>query len=74
LRLYYDSTARASQLAAAMEANPLGHYYLYSNESNLFLDAVPASGTTAKYMDSAGVNFAGRNPWKEIGAWRVTVQ
>ena len=39
--------------------------------STLFLDGTAPAGTTAKYKDSASVNFNGGNPWKEVGTWKA---
>jgi len=32
----------------------------------------PAAGT-AKFKDSLSLNFAGGNPWQEIGTWSMTI-
>jgi hypothetical protein len=40
-----------------------------NNPSTLFLNNTPPSGTTAKFKDSAGLNFSGGNPWTDIGTW-----
>ena len=50
------------------------NFYLHgsgatANPATLFLDVAAPTGTTAKYRDSAGVNFNGGNPWKELGVW-----
>jgi hypothetical protein len=51
-------------------------FYLHGTGPNanppvLFLDNAASSATTEKYRDSAGVNFSGGNPWKEIGTWTI---
>ena len=59
--------------AARIEAAPID-LYLHGTGSNgnpsvLFLNEVASAATTAEYQDSAGVNFNGGNPWKDIGSW-----
>jgi hypothetical protein len=51
-------------------------FYLHGTGPNanppvLFLDNTAPTATTEKYRDSAGVNFSGGNPWREIGTWTV---
>jgi hypothetical protein len=81
LRLYYDSIARASRIDFDVSLTD-PRFYLHSdggictsNESfavtNRFLDINPPDGTLVKCKDSAPLNFAGGNPWKEIGTWSV---
>jgi uncharacterized delta-60 repeat protein len=40
-----------------------------SNPQTIFLDNTAPTATSAKFKDSAAVNFSGGNPWKEIGTW-----
>jgi hypothetical protein len=40
-----------------------------NNPPTLVLDQAAPTAGTAKFRDSASVNFSGGNPWKEIGAW-----
>lgn len=40
-----------------------------ANPSNLFLNGTGPTATIAKYKDSAGINFAGGNQWKQVGTW-----
>ena len=40
-----------------------------SNPTTLFLDQIAPNATTARFRDSAAINFSGGNPWKEIGVW-----
>jgi Ca2+-binding RTX toxin-like protein len=40
-----------------------------ANPAVLFLNEDAPTLATAKYRDSAGINFKGGNPWKEAGAW-----
>ncbi len=51
-------------------------FYLHGSGPNanpavLFLDNTAPTATTEKYRDSAGVNFSGGNPWREIGTWTI---
>ncbi|HKQ78922.1 MAG TPA: SBBP repeat-containing protein [Blastocatellia bacterium] len=39
------------------------------NPPTLFLDTISPTGATAKFKDSAAINFNGGNPWKEVGVW-----
>src|SRR5437773_2717491 len=43
-----------------------------ANPSTLFLDNTSPTATTAKYKDSAGINFSGGNLWQAIGTWPTT--
>jgi len=40
-----------------------------NNPPTLFLNTTAPTAATAKFRDSAGVNFSGGNLWKDIGAW-----
>jgi len=40
-----------------------------NNPPTLFLNTAEPTVATAKFRDSASVNFNGGNPWKEIGTW-----
>lgn len=40
-----------------------------NNPPVLFLDGASPSATTPKFKDSGPVNFAGGNPWTDIGTW-----
>jgi N-acetylneuraminic acid mutarotase len=40
-----------------------------ANPNTLFLNDIAPTAATAKYKDSAGVHFAGGNPWMTIGTW-----
>ncbi len=40
-----------------------------NNPPALFLDQIAPTNTTAKFRDSASLNFNGGNLWKEIGSW-----
>ncbi len=79
LRLYYDSTTRASRFGATITPNPSANEYLHSNGgactstesagvTTRYFD-VAQSSTTAKCKDSSSINFSGGNPWAEIGTW-----
>ncbi len=39
------------------------------NPPTLFLDTIAPTGATAKFKDSAAINFNGGNLWKEVGVW-----
>jgi hypothetical protein len=72
LRLYYDATSRPSRFGAEITPDALQDYFLHSAGSTNFFDTTAPSASTAKFKDSAGVNFAGGNPWKEIATWTRT--
>ncbi len=40
-----------------------------NNPPTLFLDQTAPTAATAKFRDSAAINFNGGNPWKNVGAW-----
>jgi YD repeat-containing protein len=40
-----------------------------ANPPTLFLNTSASTGSTAKYKDSASINFNGGNPWTEVGTW-----
>ena len=83
LRLYYDSVSQASSVGATIGSVPLAFTeYLRSNGNvcnnaastgvtNRYLDSDAPTATGAKCKDSAAVNFAGGNPFKEIGTWGI---
>jgi len=61
-------------LASAELYDAFGRLYFHGSGSNanpntLFLDGLAPTAATAKYKDSASVNFAGGNPWVTIGTW-----
>jgi hypothetical protein len=68
LRLYYDSVSRSS----GVTLNPIP-YFLHSTGTSFFLDADAPTGSVSEYKDSAAINFAKGNLWKEIGNWNMTV-
>jgi hypothetical protein len=43
-----------------------------ANPPVLFLDNTASTAVTEKYKDSAGINFNGGNPWKDIGTWSAS--
>jgi hypothetical protein len=50
------------------------NFYLHgsgalANPSTLFLNNSAPTVATTRYKDSAGINFSGGDPWKEIGTW-----
>jgi hypothetical protein len=73
LRLYYDSVSRPSRFGLKVTPDPLTDYFLHSSGTNLFLDTTSPTSTQAKQKDSGSVNFAGGNPWAEIGTWSRSV-
>jgi hypothetical protein len=73
LRFYYDATARDSRFSAAIGPNPMSDFFLHSTGATLFVNATAPTSTAEIYKDSAAVNFAGGNPWKEIGTWTMTI-
>ena len=72
LRLYYDAQSRPSRFGAAITPDPLADQFLHSN-GPFFFDTVPPASATAKQKDSGPVNFAGGNPWVEVGTWSRAV-
>jgi hypothetical protein len=72
LRLYYDGTTRPSRMGAQISPDPLTSFYLRAG-ANLRLDAAAPTESVAKTQDSAGINFAGGNAWREIGVWKMTM-
>lgn len=71
LRLYYDAVSRPSRFGAEIAPDPLMDFFLHSIGTDFFLDDTPPTATSAKLKDSSAVNFAGGNPWKEIGIWSM---
>ncbi len=70
LRLYYDATSRPSRFGTQIPPAPsLTALFLHNTGSSFFLDGTPPTATSAKYGDSAGIDFNGGNLWKEIGTW-----
>ena len=73
----YPTTALASAgFPTDLQVNPTAPVTLFlhgmpgaANPSTLFLNDVAPTGTAAKYKDSPSINFAGGNPWKEVGTW-----
>jgi hypothetical protein len=70
LRLYYDAINRPSRFGAEIAPDPLEDLFLHSGSSD-FLDATAPIGTTAKFMDSPGLNFKNGNFWQVIGIWSM---
>jgi hypothetical protein len=73
LQLYYDGVSRPSRFTAEIPPDPLTAFFLHSTGTNFFLDETAPTAMSAKFKDSAAVNFAGGNPWKEIGTWSMTL-
>jgi hypothetical protein len=72
LRLYYDAVSRPSRVAAEITPDPLTDFFLHSDGTDYMDDTAPTAGT-AKFKDSPSLNFAGGNPWQEIGTWSMTI-
>ena len=72
LRLYYDSRHQPSGIGAELTPDPLTAFFLHASGSDVLDDRAPTA-TTATFKDSAGLNFAGGNPWKAIGTWSLTL-
>jgi hypothetical protein len=73
LRLYYDSTNRDAQFGAEITPDLLKDFFLHAAGTDFFLDTIPPTATSARFKDSTSLNFAGGNPWKEIGTWSMTL-
>jgi hypothetical protein len=78
LRLYYDSTTRDSGFDINgtaeyldSDGNPCVNAESTGVLSRSFNPLAPTA-SAAKCKDSSAVNFAGGNPWKEIGTWTTT--
>jgi hypothetical protein len=79
LRFYYDSAARASRLDLTLDDHSSDAWF-HSNgtacgsspstgvSATWLDDDAPAVGTP-RCRDSAGLRFAGGNPWKAVGTW-----
>ena len=83
LRLYYDSTDRPSRFDTTV-FGPNENFYLRSdgnpcanapsaNVTLWVLDPAAPTATSAKCKDSGKVNFAGGNPFSQIGIWDFVV-
>jgi hypothetical protein len=73
LRLYYDAVSRQSRFGVTFDANPAVNFFLHTNGSSNLLNTIAPVATTANFKDSAAVNYAGGNPWKDIATWSVTI-
>jgi hypothetical protein len=84
LRVYFDSATRASGLGIGMDGEAAEVLYLHADGSacasrpgvpagTLSLDASVPGAVPAKCADSAGVNFKGGNPWREVGTWTTSL-
>jgi hypothetical protein len=84
LRLYYDSTSRASRFDATIPPNPSEDLSLHSDGSPCpngdgqsagvtmrTLNATAPAAAKAKCKDSGIVNFAGGNPFSAIATWSL---
>jgi len=73
LRLYYDGSTRNSGFGAESTGPSVMSYFLHSNTTLDYFDATAPVASTAKFKDSAAINFGGGNAWKMIGNWQMTV-
>jgi hypothetical protein len=73
LRLYYDAANRASGFGAAFTPGPPTDYFLKLVGTALVFDASIPVATQPKQKDSAQVNYAGGNAWREVGTWSRVV-
>jgi photosystem II stability/assembly factor-like uncharacterized protein len=81
LRLYYDASAQPSQLNATIGAASTN---LFLHSDGTACGTSPSSGVTTRFLDtnspggtvkcadSAPLNFAGGNPYQQIGEWSMT--
>ncbi len=78
LRLYYDAASRPSGFRAELTPAPMAPLYLHTSGSGAstvdFLDGESVLGAIPDQKDSAGVNFAGGNPWVPVGVWTMTLE
>jgi hypothetical protein len=71
--LYYDAVSRPSRFRAEITPDTPTDFFLHSIGTDFFLDDTSPTATSAKFKDSSSVNFAGGNPWEEIGIWDMTL-
>jgi hypothetical protein len=83
LRLYYDSTTQKSRFDMTTAGNT-SNEYLHSDGNacanaestgvtNRYFDSTAPLASASKCKDSASVNFAGGNAYKQIGEWSMTL-
>jgi predicted extracellular nuclease len=73
LRLYYDAPRRPSRFGAEITPDPLRDYFLRQVGGAFVLDPAAPVSPEPKQKDSGRLNFAGGNPWVEIGTWQRTI-
>jgi hypothetical protein len=73
LRLYYNAANRASRVESTIAAVPTDLFLRVVSAADVLSTAAP-TGSTAAFRDSAALNFANGNPWKDVGAWSMTYQ
>jgi hypothetical protein len=82
LRLYYDAANRPSAFAATITPDPSAELYLRSDGTSCgaaptsgvtarILDPVAPAAASAKCKDSGSIDYAGGNPWVEVGGWSL---
>jgi hypothetical protein len=69
LRLYEDSSNRASSIGAQIAPAPLENWFLHKTSTGSFFNATAPTGTTTIFTDSSSINFSGGNPWTQVGSW-----
>jgi hypothetical protein len=72
LRLYYDGAERPSRINATIAPDPPADYFLRTTSSDV-LDPIPPTASSPQFKDSPSLNFAGGNPWKDVGMWSRTM-
>jgi hypothetical protein len=73
LRLYYDAASRPSRFGAELTPDPVVDQFLHSLGASFTFDTTVPAAAVAKEKDSGAVNFAGGNPWAEVGTWSRAV-
>jgi hypothetical protein len=53
--------------------DPLRDFFLRATATDVFLDATLPTVTSAEFKNPAPVHFAGGDPSKEMGTWRMTM-
>lgn len=72
LILYYDAVDQAMGFGAQLAPLPLTTYFAHTTSED-FLDALPPTAATPKQKVSAVLDFAGGNPWQELGTWNLVI-
>jgi YVTN family beta-propeller protein len=77
-RIYVPGADDTFDIDDVFVFGPLSLFHLRAtganaNPTNLLLETDPPISTTPKFRDSAGLNFAAGNGWREIGTWTGAV-